>query len=320
MCLLGIANTLGSQSIGRAIANCCAAELFDKSRAVTAAEHEGPNMTTWFITGANRGLGLEIARAALQAGDQVVATARKPALIVDALQGFGTQLQVTELDVTDDASIAAAIDVAMEHFGRIDILVNNAGYGQLGAFELVSPTAVDRQFATNVFGVFELTRKVLPIMRSQRIGLVVTMSSISGLTGFDGASLYASTKFALEGWSESLGLELASFGINTMLIEPGRFRTDFLDSSSVGFGDLYIDDYADYAAKHKAALDEGNHKQAGDPVKLGKAVVTLAKAKRPPSRFVAGKEAHGVLVNRAKTLKDQAEAWRELSLSCDLAT
>jgi NAD(P)-dependent dehydrogenase (short-subunit alcohol dehydrogenase family) len=275
-------------------------------------------MTTWFITGANRGLGLEIARAALEAGDQVVATARNPESLLTVLGDFGDRLAVAPLDVTASDAISASVDVAMKRFGRIDVLVNNAGYGQLGLFELISPEAIDRQFSTNLFGVFAVTRAVLPIMRSQRSGLVINMSSIGGLIGFEGSSMYCATKFALEGWSESLGLELAHFGIRTMLVEPGRFRTDFLDPSSVGFGDLEIPDYATYATEHKAALDAGNHQQAGDPVKLGQAIVTLAKSPEPPVRYGAGSEAYGVMVDRARRLQAEADAWRELSLSNDI--
>ncbi|WP_246793393.1 SDR family NAD(P)-dependent oxidoreductase [Burkholderia perseverans] len=275
-------------------------------------------MATWLITGANRGLGMEIARAALEAGDRVLATARNPAPIAAALDGFGERLATTRLDVTDAASIAAAVELARQRFGGIDVLVNNAGYGQLGPFELISPAAIERQFATNVFGAFEVTRAVLPVMRAQRSGHVVTLSSIAGLIGIEGVSIYCATKFALEGWSESLGQEVARFGIRTTLIEPGRFRTDFLDASSVSHGDLAIGDYDAFAAENRAELDAGNHQQAGDPVKLGRAVVTLVRAPEPPVRYGAGSEAYGVMVARAERLRAEAEAWRELSLSNDL--
>ncbi len=230
-------------------------------------------MKTWFITGANRGLGLEIVRAALEAGDQVVATARKPEQVEAGLAYDGDRLLALPLDITDQASIEAAVDAACKRFGRIDVLVNNAGYGQLGVFEQVSVAAIERQFSTNVFGTFAVTRAVLPVMRAQRSGHILTVSSIGGLTGAEGGSIYCATKFALEGWSESLSLELAQFGINTTLIEPGFFRTDFLDNSSAFYGDIAISDYAEYAAKQKSGLDDLNQKQAGDPAKLGKAIV-----------------------------------------------
>ncbi|GAB7524177.1 oxidoreductase [Paraburkholderia sp. 2C] len=275
-------------------------------------------MSNWLITGANRGFGLEITRAALEAGDRVIATARKPASIHAALGGFADRLAAVPLDVTDSKAISAAVTAARERFGRIDVLVNNAGYGQLGAFELVSPQAIARQFATNVFGAFALTRAVLPVMRSQRSGHIINISSISGIKGFEGSSIYCASKFALEGWSESLSDELAPFGISTTLIEPGRFRTDFLDTSSVVHGDLAIDDYAEYAAQRKAELDAANHRQAGDPVRLGRAVVELARAAKPPVRFAAGREAYAVLLERAERLNAQAQAWADLSLSLDI--
>jgi len=275
-------------------------------------------MRNWLISGANRGFGLEIARAALEAGDRVAATARKPALIYAALGQFADRCEVVPLDVTDDNAIAAAVAAARKRFGRIDVLVNNAGYGQLGAFELVSAQAIARQFATNLFGAFAITRAVLPVMRAQRSGHIISISSIAGVTGISGSSIYCASKFALEGWSESLGEELARFGIRTTLIEPGRFRTDFLDASSVAYGDLVIDDYVDDAARRKADLEAANHRQAGDPVRLGRAVVELAHDAQPPVRFAAGTEAYTVLRQRADRLAAQAQAWADLTLSLDL--
>lgn len=273
-------------------------------------------MRTWIITGASRGIGLEIARAALEAGDQVVATARKPEQIEAGLAGEADgRLLALKLDVTDQASIDAAVDAASRHFGRIDVLVNNAGYGQLGVFEQQSVADIDRQFATNVFGVFAVTRTVLPVMRAQRSGLVVTVSSTGGLAGAEGGSVYCATKHALEGWSESLRIELAQFGIKTMLVEPGFFRTDFLDTSSVAYGDIAIPDYADYSASVRDYLDRMNHQQAGDPAKLGKALVSIVASDDPPVRFAASSDAYETLIRRADTNRAEAEALRELSFS-----
>jgi len=272
-------------------------------------------MKTWFITGASRGLGLEIARAALEAGDQVVATARKPEQVCAGLATFGNRLLASRLDVTDEASVETAISAALERFGRIDVLVNNAGYGQLGAFEQQSVPAINRQFATNVFGVFAVTRAVLPQMRAQRSGHVLTVSSTGGLAGAEGGSIYCATKHALEGWSESLRIELAQFGIKTTLIEPGFFRTDFLDPSSVSYGDIAIADYANYSAGVRAHLDQINHRQAGDPAKLGKAVVTLVASDDPPERFAASSDAYDILIDRALRNRTEADKWRELSMS-----
>ncbi|MGW4444083.1 SDR family NAD(P)-dependent oxidoreductase [Streptomyces sp. NPDC004682] len=274
-------------------------------------------MKTWFITGAGRGLGLEVARAALESGDRVVAAARRPEVAAAELSGFGDRLLTVRLDVTDHAAVQAGVDAAVDRFGRIDVLVNNAGYGQLGTFEEISAPAMERQFATNVFGTMAVTRAVLPVMRAQRSGRILTVSSIAGLRGFEGASAYTATKFALEGWSETLGLEVAQFGIKVTLLEPGFFRTDFLDPSSASYGDVDVPDYAEYSAKQKAGYDAANHQQTGDPVRYGRAVVALAASDEPPVRFAAGPDSYEIVTNRAETLRVNAEKWRDLSVSTD---
>ncbi|WP_206614015.1 SDR family NAD(P)-dependent oxidoreductase [Paenirhodobacter populi] len=276
-------------------------------------------MKTWLITGASRGIGLEIARAALRSGDQVVATARKPEQVKAGLAGEDdSRLLSLALDITDQSAIEAAVDAASKRFGRIDVLVNNAGYGQLGVFEQQSVAAIKRQFATNFFGTLEVTRAVLPIMRAQRSGHIFTVSSISGLTGSEGGSIYSATKFALEGWSEGISFELKPFGIRTTLIEPGFFRTDFLDASSVSYGDIVIPDYAEYSAAFRVQLDAINHAQAGDPAKLGEAIVTLAASDDLPVRFAAGSDAYGVITDRAARDRAEADRWRDLSVSTDI--
>lgn len=276
-------------------------------------------MKTWLITGASRGIGLEIARAVLRSGDQVVATARKPEQVKAGLAGEDdSRLLPLALDITDQSAIEAAVDAALRRFGRIDVLVNNAGYGQLGVFEQQSVAAIERQFATNFFGTLEVTRAVLPIMRAQRSGHIFTVSSISGLTGSEGGSIYSATKFALEGWSEGISFELKPFGIRTTLIEPGFFRTDFLDASSVSYGDVVIPDYAEYSAAFRVQLDAINHAQAGDPAKLGEAIVTLAASDDPPVRFAAGSDAYGVITDRAVRDRAEADRWRDLSVSTDI--
>ncbi|MBF3851480.1 SDR family NAD(P)-dependent oxidoreductase [Burkholderia pseudomallei] len=277
-------------------------------------------MKTWFITGASRGLGFEVARAALEAGDQVVATARNIQQLKDTFKETGPRLLAVNLDVTESYSIQTAVDQAILQYGRIDVLVNNAGYGQLGAFEENSIKAIERQFATNLFGVFAVTRAILPIMRAQRSGHIVTTSSIAGIIGFDGASIYCATKFALEGWSESLSIELARFGINTTIIEPGYFRTDFLDQSSVSYGDIYVADYATSSDEKKQALNAMNHNQVGDPQKFGKAIVELAASERPPIRIAAGSGAYATVLNKAEALRTEAEAWHQWSVSTDITS
>lgn len=274
-------------------------------------------MRTWFITGANRGLGLEVARAALDAGDNVVATARKPDEIENALEGFADKLQTIPLDVTDHKAIAEAVSVAHARFGRIDVLVNNAGYGQLGAFEEVAPEAVTRQFATNVFGAFDVTRAILPIMRAQRSGHVITISSIEGMEGFEGASIYCATKHAVSGWSEGLAREVAPFGIKVTCVYPGRFRTDFLDGSSVHYGNLSIEDYASTSAQHRQALDGANHQQIGDPKKFAAAMLAVVGAERPPVWLATGSDAFAVFDNKSHALAKNIEQWKELVLSTD---
>lgn len=274
-------------------------------------------MRTWFITGANRGLGLEIARAALEAGDKVVATARNPKQIDEALDGFPERLHTIRLDVTDLKAVEEAVISAQAWSGRIDILVNNAGYGQLGAFEEIASETVSQQFATNVFGVFDVTRAVLPIMRAQRSGHVITISSIAGMQGFEGSSIYCATKHAVSGWSEGLAREVAPFGIKVSCVYPGRFRTDFLDGSSVRYGDLAIEDYAQASANHRRALDANNHQQIGDSAKFAVAMLALVGAEQPPVWLPTGSDAYTVFANKSAALANTIEEWKELILSTD---
>jgi NAD(P)-dependent dehydrogenase (short-subunit alcohol dehydrogenase family) len=274
---------------------------------------------TWFITGAARGLGAEIARAALAAGDRVVATARDPAKAQQALPGAPERTFAVALDVADAAQATRAVAAAVERFGGIDVLVNNAGYGQLGPFETNEPADAERQFATNVFGLFNVTRAALPVMRRQRSGRIFNISSIGGLRGALGGSLYAATKFAMEGFSESLAQEIAPFGIKLTLIEPGFFRTDFLDATSIRYGTAPIEDYAELAATIRARYGERNHLQAGDPAKLARIMVDLASHEAPPLHFVAGSDAVEMATQKIQSLAAEIEAWRALSVSTDHA-
>lgn len=276
-------------------------------------------MKTWFITGATRGLGLETARAALAAGDQVVATGRDVARLGEVLGGDGDRLLLLTLDVTDQADVERAVVSAAARFDRIDVLVNNAGYGQLGAFEETSAEAIERQFETNVFGVFRVTRAVLPLMRRQRSGHIITISSMVGLVGVDGGSVYCASKFAVAGWSEALSLELARFGIRATSVHPGYFRTDFLDRSSMRLADLSIDDYRETTERSTRRRDSVNHRQAGDPSAFGRAMVTLADADDPPALFAAGSDALKVMADKGALLLESVEAWRDLSASTDFA-
>lgn len=223
------------------------------------------------------------------------------------------------LDVTDAKSVDAAVEAGLKHFGHIDVLVNNAGYGQLGAFEQLSDEAIYKQFATNVFGAFSVTRAVLPSMRARRSGRVITISCIAGVVGFEGSSIYCAAKFAVYGWSESLTRELSRFGIKVTSVQPGYFRTDFLDESSVWLDDISIPDYTEFSERRRAQLGAVNHQQAADPKKFGTAIVELAGMAEPPAHFAAGTDAYDVVVSRAARDNAEALALKELSHSTDIA-
>ena len=270
----------------------------------------------WFITGANRGIGLEIARAALAAGDHVVATARRKQSVIDAL-GERDDVLALALDGTDKQQIAAAVDAATTRFGRIDILVNNAGYGHLGLFEQTTDAEVRMQFNTNVFGLMDVTRAVLPVMRAQRSGHVLNLSSVTGIAGFAMASLYCASKFAVEGFSLSLAEEVKQFGIHVTLVAPGFIRTDFFEPSSMVLGDVSLPDYAAYDEALRAAYLPMNHQQPGDPSRLAQAVLQLVGSEQPPLRWAAGSDAVHIVDERLAQLKSELDAARTLSASVD---
>ncbi|HXW91265.1 MAG TPA: oxidoreductase [Terriglobales bacterium] len=270
----------------------------------------------WFVTGATRGIGSEIAKAALAAGDKVVATGRNPEAVRKAL-GTTEYLFVTALDVTNEDQVETAIRTAVERFGGIDVLVNNAGYGQLGVFEESTPQQIRAQYDANVFGLMAVTRAVLPIMRKQRSGRILNISSIAGRRGIFGGSIYNSSKFAVEGFSQCIAQELAPLGIYVTAISPGFFRTDFLDGSSVQYAEEKISDYTKGAAEFRAFMDNRNHEQAGDPAKLAKAIIKLADVEKPPVSFVAGSDAVEMAMDAITAQKAQIESWRDLSVSTD---
>lgn len=274
----------------------------------------------WFVTGAGRGLGAAIARAALADGDCVVVSGRRLAHLQGMFAEYGDRVLAMPLEVSNQAQALAAVEQAVARFGRIDVLVNNAGYGQLAPFEDNLPSDAEKQFATNVFGVFNVCRAVLPVMRTQRSGHLFNVSSMAGVLGMGGAALYCASKFAVEGFSESLAQEVAQFGIKVTLVEPGVFRTDFLDASSAMFGERGLQDYAAFTAKVKAASAAGNHQQGGNPAKLGEALVRLANTDQPPLRYLAGSDAYSQISVKLTGMLAQIEAWRELSCSTDGAT
>ncbi len=268
----------------------------------------------WFITGAGRGMGVDIAKAALAAGNTVVATGRNTDTVAKAV-GQADDLLVVKLDITDPASAQAAVQAAVERFGRIDVLVNNAGNFIAGFFEEITPEDYRAQLETNLFGPLNITRAVLPIMRSQRSGLVVTMSSTAGLVGQEFCTAYAASKFALEGWSESLTPEVAPFGIRTLLVEPGFFRTALLSPESTSYAEPTIADYAERTVQTVTAWQGMNGLQGGDPAKLARALVQLVGQDEPPLRWVAGADAVATAEQKATTLLAQADTYRELSSS-----
>jgi NAD(P)-dependent dehydrogenase (short-subunit alcohol dehydrogenase family) len=268
----------------------------------------------WLVTGAGRGMGTDIARAALAAGHAVVATGRNPDRVTAAL-GAHEDLLAVSLDVTAPASVAAAVDAAVDRFGRIDVLVNNAGNFYAGFFEEVTSEDFTAQIETNLFGPLNVTRAVLPVMRAQRAGLVVTMSSTAGITGGEFTSAYAASKFALEGWSESLTPEVVPFGIRTMLVEPGFFRTELLTEDSTRYPEPSIDDYAERTRQTVTAWRGMNGQQGGDPAKLARALVQLADSDEPPLRWAAGADAVAAFEQKAQQLLAQADAHRDLSSS-----
>jgi NAD(P)-dependent dehydrogenase (short-subunit alcohol dehydrogenase family) len=268
----------------------------------------------WFITGAGRGLGVELAKAALAAGHAVVATGRDPAKVAAAV-GAHPDLLCLKLDVTRLEQAQAAVDAAVAKFGRIDVLVNNAGNFYAGFFEELSPEQVRSQIETLLFGPMNVARAVLPTMRRQRDGLVVNVSSTAGITGGMFCTAYAAAKFGLEGWTESLAIEIEPFGVKTMLVEPGFFRTELLTPDSTTFAQPSIPDYAERSKATSDAWRGMSGKQGGDPAKLAAAVVRLAGLDVPPSRFAGGADAVGVFEEKAKALLSQADAHRELSTS-----
>jgi NAD(P)-dependent dehydrogenase (short-subunit alcohol dehydrogenase family) len=269
----------------------------------------------WFITGASRGLGVDLAKAALAAGHRVVATGRDTERLRRVL-GASEDLLPVKLDVTRPADAEAAVRATVGQFGRIDVLVNNAGNFYAGYFENISPDHFRAQMETNFFGPTNVTRAILPVMRAQRGGQVITVSSLAGLIGQEFVAAYAASKFALEGWMESLRYDVAPYGIETMVVEPGFFRTELLvEGSSTIWPELKIDDYAERTAQTIAAWSGMNGKQGGDPAKLAAAIVTLADSGKLPRRFVAGADAMAAVEANLKTIQAQIDAHRGLSTS-----
>ena len=270
--------------------------------------------TVWFVTGTARGMGVDIVKAALAANHAVVATGRNTDAVAKALRQ-ADDLLVVKLDVTKPDDAKAAVAAATDRFGRIDVLVNNAGNFYAGFFEEISPDDFRAQIETNLFGPVNVTRAVLPVMRQQRRGLIVTISSTGGIVGQAFVSAYAAAKFGVEGWMESLAAEVAPFGIRTMLVEPGFFRTELLTDESTKWPEASIDDYAENTRQTVNAWKKMNGLQGGDPAKLAAALVQLAGQAEPPLRWPAGADAVETFEKKAKELLAQANAHRGLSSS-----
>jgi len=274
------------------------------------------NNKVWFITGAGRGLGVDITKAALAAGHKVVATGRNTDSVAKAI-GKAENLLVVKLDVTSSTDAEAAVDAAIEKFGRIDVLVNNAANFYAGFFEELTMEQINKQLQTSLIGPMIVTRAVLPVMRKQKSGHIISISSTAGLTSFEFCSAYSASKFALEGWMDALQVEVAPFGIHTTIVNPGFFRTELLTEQSTNYADKPIGDYDERREQQMQFWKGANGQQSGDPAKLGKALIMIANEKEPPLRFIAGADAVNTAEQVVSTLHQQLNAYRELSSSLD---
>jgi NAD(P)-dependent dehydrogenase (short-subunit alcohol dehydrogenase family) len=271
----------------------------------------------WFITGAGRGMGADFARAVLAAGHQLVATGRDPERVTKAL-GPSAHLLAVKLDVTRTEDAEAAMKAAIERFGRIDVLVNNAASFEAGFFEELTPEQMNRQLATSLIGPMNVTRAVLPVMRRQRAGHVISISSSAGLAaGFEFVSAYAASKFGLEGWMEALRAEVVPFGIHTTIVNPGFFRTELLTEQSTSYAEPSIADYDERRASLLEYWKSQNGQQSGDPAKLALALLTIASQEPPPRRFIAGADAIGTTEQKIAALREDIDYDRALSTSLD---
>jgi NAD(P)-dependent dehydrogenase (short-subunit alcohol dehydrogenase family) len=272
------------------------------------------NNKVWFITGAGRGMGVDIAKAALAAGYKVVATGRNTDRVAKAI-GEAENLLVVKLDVTKPIDAEAAVNAAVKKFGRIDVLVNNAANFYAGFFEELTPEQMDMQLQTSLYGPMNVTRAVLPVMRKQRSGQIISISSTAGLRGFEFGTAYAASKFGLEGWMESLQVEVEPFGIDTIIVNPGFFRTELLTKESTNFAEHPINEYSDRRAQKIAFYTGHNGKQSGDPAKLAQALIKITNEEKPPRRFIAGTDAIATAEQAVATLQQQIDAYRDLSSS-----
>ena len=269
----------------------------------------------WLITGAGRGMGVEFVRAALASGHSVVASGRDRERVSRVL-GTSSDLLAVTLDVTNTSDTDAAVRAAVDRFGRIDVLVNNAASFYAGYFEELTQRQIDQQLAASLIGPMNVTRAVLPVMRKQRSGHIISISSSAGIAaGFEFVTAYAASKFGLEGWMESLQVEVAPFGIATTIVNPGFFRTELLTEQSTSYAEPSIGDYDERRGPLLEYWKSQNGRQSGDPAKLARALVAIADQNPPPRRFIAGADAIAGAEQKIADLKAQIEANRDLSTS-----
>ena len=274
------------------------------------------NSPVWFITGCSTGFGRELARQVLDRGWRAVVTARDKARVADLVLSAPDRALAVDLDVTNPAQISAAVLLAEKHFGSIDVLVNNAGYGYQASVEEGEEAEIRAQFEANVFGLFAMTRAVLPGMRARRTGHVLNVTSVAGLIGLPGSGYYAASKHAVEGWSGSLGAELKPLGIHVTCIEPGPFRTDWAGRSLRQTPNL-IEEYANTAGTRLGATAQGSGKQPGDPVRAAQAMIGITETPNPPGHLVLGAFGVDVVVQHLKATLAEIEAWRPTSVGAD---
>ncbi len=270
----------------------------------------------WFITGTSQGFGRELVRAALARGDSVIATSRNPQSVTSAFPDAGNKLFAVSLDFRDEKNISSVVEQSVAKFGRIDVLVNNAGHGLTGAVEEASDAEILSVYETNVFGLIRLTRAILPHLRKQRSGHIVNLSSIGGLVGLPGWGIYNSTKFAVEGLSEALAVEVAPLGIGVTIVEPGPFRTDFLGGSLAATAKV-LPDYKETAGQTRTATSQRNGKQPGDPALAADAIVQAVTSPKPPLHLLLGSFAYERFQTKLAAFKQEMETWREVTVGSD---
>jgi NAD(P)-dependent dehydrogenase (short-subunit alcohol dehydrogenase family) len=272
------------------------------------------NKKVWFITGAGRGMGLEIAKAALTTGYKVVATGRNTDKLANAL-GMSENLLITKLNVTKPEDAEASVREAVDKFGTIDVLVNNAANFYAGFFEELTPEQIQLQLSASLIGPMNVTRAVLPVMRKHHSGQIITISSTAGIMGFEFCSAYAASKFGLEGWMQSLQAEVAPFGIDTITVNPGFFRTELLTEESTNYADRPINDYNERRTQQIQFWKSYNGQQSGDPARLAQALITISNQEKPPRRFIAGADAINTAEQVVEALQKEINAYRDLSTS-----